>query len=60
MMYFTVIRCVAISANFRICTIVGLNWTFVEAKISKVVCPKCVFEFQQVSALDPGRCKCQI
>ncbi len=29
----TVIRFVSISAKFGICTIVGLNWTLVEAKI---------------------------
>ncbi len=39
----TVIYFASISATFRICTVVGLNGTLVEANIRTVKFPKCVF-----------------
>jgi hypothetical protein len=40
---YTVIRFVSITANFDVCTIVGLNGTLVEAKICTFKYLKCVF-----------------
>ncbi len=50
---YTVIRFVTISAEFGLCTMVGLNVTLVEAKMRIWDTWMCVFKFQQVSHLNP-------